>query len=145
MIKGQEAEVITLGNNRKCHVSGSLVWYTATLLVSRPDADRNADLFVSHLDDLRRCLRCLKRIDEICINARSHNCQKVWEYLQQRTYRLVLHFLHRSAPETSPIERIWWHRSWPSVTERSASGPPCARSSVRRPSNAAGSTSRAMC
>ncbi|MEZ6147788.1 MAG: hypothetical protein R3B91_20640 [Planctomycetaceae bacterium] len=60
MIKGQEAEVITLGNNRKCHVSGSLVWYTATLLRVAPDVDRNADLFVSHLDDLRRCVPLLE-------------------------------------------------------------------------------------
>lgn len=109
MIKGQQAEVVTPGNNRKCHVSGSLVWNTGTLLVSRPEARRNADLFLSHLDDLRRRLRCWKRIHVICDNARFHNCQKVWESLQQWRHRLVLHFLPKYAPETNPIERVWWH------------------------------------
>lgn len=109
MTKGQQAEVLTPGNNHKCHVSGSLVWNTGTLLVSQPEARRNADLFVSHLDDLRRRLRCWKRIHVICDNARFHDCRKVWEYLQQWGHRIVLHFLPRYAPETNPIERVWWH------------------------------------
>lgn len=109
MRKGQQAEVQTPGNNRKCHVSGSLVWKTGTLLVSQPEAKRNADLFVNHLDDLRRRLRCWKRIHVILDNARFHNCRKVWEYLDQWSHRIVLHFLPKYAPETNPIERVWWH------------------------------------
>lgn len=78
-------------------------------MVSQPEAKRNADLFVNHLDDLRRRLRCWKRIHVILDNARFHDCQKVWEYLQRWSHRIELHFLPKYAPETNPIERVWWH------------------------------------
>lgn len=109
MTKRQQADVVTPGSNLKYPVSGSLVWNTVTLLVNRPESRRNADLFLSHLDDLRRRLRCWKRIHVICDDARFHDCQKVWEYLQQWSHRLVLQFLPKYAPETNPIERVWWH------------------------------------
>ena len=109
MRKGQQAEVTTPGNNRKCHVSGSLVWKTRTLLVSQPEAKRNADLFMNHLDDLRRRLRCWKRIHVILDNARFHDCRKVWKYLARWSHRIQLHFLPKYAPEANPIERVWWH------------------------------------
>lgn len=109
MLRGRQAEVTTPGNNRKCHVCGSLVWSTGTLLVSQPEARRNADLFLAHLDDLRRRLRGWKRIHVICDNARFHDCRKVWEYLKTWGHRITLHFLPKYAPETNPIERVWWH------------------------------------
>lgn len=109
MLRGQQAEVVTPGNNRKCHVSGSLVWNTGTLLVSQPEAHRNTDLFLDHLDDLRRHLRCWKRIHVICDNASFHNSRRVREYLEEWGHRIALHFLPRYSPQTNPIERVWWH------------------------------------
>lgn len=109
MLKGQQAEITTPGNNRKCHVCGSLVWNTGTLLVSQPESRRNADLFLAHLDDLRHRLRSWKRIHVICDNARFHDCRKVWKYLDQWSHRITLQFLPKYAPETNPIERVWWH------------------------------------
>jgi transposase len=109
MLRGQQAEVVTPGNNRKCHLAGSLVWGTGTLLVSSPESRRNADLFLAHLDDLRARLRSWKRIHVICDNARFHDCRKVREYLERWGHRLTLHFLPKYAPETNPIERVWWH------------------------------------
>jgi transposase len=109
MPRGQQAEVRTPGNNDKRHLAGSLHWRTGTLLVSEPGRQRNAELFVAHLDDLRCRLRSYRRIHVICDNARFHDCRAVWDYLQQWGDRIVLHFLPKYAPETNPIERIWWH------------------------------------
>jgi putative transposase len=106
---GEQATVETPGNNVKRHVAGSLVWRTGTLLVSPPAKRRNADLFVAHLEDLRRRLRGFKRIHVICDNAPFHNCKQVRDYLERWGHRIVVHYLPKYAPETNPIERVWWH------------------------------------
>lgn len=109
MKKGQQAEVVTPGNNQKCHVAGSLVWGTGTLLVSRPCRRRNTAQFLAHLDDLRRRLRSCRKIHVICDNAKFHDSKKVKEYLQKWGHRIQIHFLPKYAPQTNPIERVWWH------------------------------------
>lgn len=109
MRRGGQAEVVTPGNNEKRHLAGSLHWRTGMLLLSEPGRQRNAALFVAHLDDLRRRLRSYRRIHVICDNARFHDCQAVWDYLKRWGDRIVLHFLPKYAPETNPIERVWWH------------------------------------
>jgi len=109
MRRGQQAEVVTPGNNEKRHVAGSLHWRTGTLLASPPGRQRNAQLFLAHLDDLRHRLRCYRRIHVICDNARFHDCRAVRDYLERWGDRIVLHFLPKYAPETNPIERVWWH------------------------------------
>jgi putative transposase len=109
MRRGQQAEVVTPGNNVKRYLAGSLHWRTGKLLVSEPGARRNAALFVQHLEDLRRRLRGYRRIHIICDNARFHDCHLVHEYLQRWGHRITLHFLPTYAPQTNPIERVWWH------------------------------------
>lgn len=109
MVKGRQAEVVTPGNNRKCYVAGSLVWSTGTLLVSDPQAQRNTKLFLTHLEDLRYRLRCWKTIHVICDNAAFHKSQAVHDYLTRHGERIRLHYLPAYAPETNPIERVWWH------------------------------------
>lgn len=105
---GQQAEVPTPGNNVKRHLAGSLVWRTGTLLVSAAGGRRNTDLFLGHLDDLRRRLRCYRVIHVICDNAPFHGGRRVREYLSRWGHRVKLHYLPKYAPETNPIERIWW-------------------------------------
>jgi putative transposase len=109
MVRGEQAEVITPGNNEKRHLAGSLHWRTGRLLLSAPSRSRNATLFVAHLDDLRRQLRGYRVIHVVCDNARFHDCRAVREFLERHPGRLVLHYLPKYAPETNPIERIWWH------------------------------------
>jgi transposase len=109
MPKGQQTAVETPGNNVKRHVAGSLVWRTGTLLVSPPGKRRNAKLFIAHLDDLRRRLRAYRKIHVIGDNAAFHHCRAIWEYLAKWGHRIELHFLPTYAPETNPIERVWWH------------------------------------
>jgi putative transposase len=109
MPRGEQSEVVTPGNNEKRHLAGSLHWRTGTLFISEPGRQRNAALFVAHLDDLRSRLRGYRRIHVICDNARFHDCRAVWDYLRQWGDRIVLHFLPKYAPEANPIERVWWH------------------------------------
>jgi transposase len=109
MRRGQQAEVVTPGNNVKRYLAGSLHWRTGKLLVSPPGTQRNAALFVAHLDDLRRRLRCYRHIHVICDNAKFHDCRLVWEFLARWGHRITIHFLPTYAPQTNPIERVWWH------------------------------------
>jgi len=111
MRRGQHGTVVTPGTNAKRDLSGSLNWRTGKLIVteSLPKEGRSAALFIRHLDDLRRRLLCYRKIHVICDNARSHKSRAVQQYLKQWDHRIVLHFLPTSAPDTNPIERIWWH------------------------------------
>jgi len=109
MVRGQQTEVVTPGNNVKRHLSGSLVWRTGTMIVSSPGTRRNTHLFLNHLDDLRRRLRGYRRIHVICDNAPFHTCRAVKKYLERWGHRISLHYLPKYAPETNPIERVWWH------------------------------------
>lgn len=108
MPRGQQAEVPTPGNNEKRHLAGSLVWRTGTLIVSPPGRRRNAELFVAHLDDLRCRMRSFRKIHVICDNATFHSSRLVREYLAEWGHRIELHYLPKYAPETNPIERVWW-------------------------------------
>lgn len=108
MVRGQQSEVSTPGNNQKRHIAGSLHWRTGLLVVSEPKARRNTQMFLEHLDDLRRRLRGYRRIHVICDNAAFHASCSVREYLRRFGERIALHFLPKYAPETNPIERIWW-------------------------------------
>jgi transposase len=109
MRRGHQAEVTTPGNNDKRHLAGSLHWRTGRLLLSAPGRRRNAALFVAHLEDLRCRLRAYRVIHVICDNARFHDCRLVRDYLARHGGRIVVHYLPKYAPETNPIERVWWH------------------------------------
>jgi putative transposase len=109
MRRGQQAEVETPGTNVKRHVAGSLHWRTGKLLVSPPGTRRNAKLFVEHLDDLRKRLRCYRCIHVVCDNATFHDCKAIDEFLARWGHRIQIHYLPKYAPQTNPIERVWWH------------------------------------
>lgn len=111
MVRGEQAEVVTPGNNEKRYLAGSLDWRTGRLTLTEGKArqGRNTELFLSHLDDLRRTYRCYRVIHVICDNAKPHYAKKVREYLAKHGGRVVVHFLPTYAPQTNPIERVWWH------------------------------------
>jgi transposase len=111
MRRGQQAEVVTPGDNEKRHVAGSQHWRTGAVILTpgAPGQGRNAALFVQHLEDLRCRLRRYRRIHVLCDNAKAHDCRKVTEYLARHGDRIVLHYLPKRAPECNPMERIWWH------------------------------------
>ena len=107
--KGQQITVPTPGNNIKRYVYGSLSWRTGRLFVSLACRRRNSEFFIQHLDDLRRQLRGYRHIHVICDNASFHSSRVVCEYLYRWRNRITIHFLPAYAPETNPIERVWWH------------------------------------
>lgn len=111
MEKGHQATVSTPGTNQKRYLAGSMHWRTGQLFVTE-GSSRNAELFCLHLDELRRRLRHYRKIHVICDNLKTHKpdqCRKVAEYLATWGDRIELHFLPTYAPETNPIERVWWH------------------------------------
>jgi transposase len=111
MPKGRQATVETPGTNQKRYLAGSINWRTGAL-VTTEGARRDGALFVQHLDDLRRRLRRYKVIHVICDNARFHQAaksRKVRDYLAAWGHRIKLHSLPTYAPETNPVERLWWH------------------------------------
>ena len=111
MLRGRQATVVTPGTNTKRYLAGSLNWRTGELILTE-GAKRNADLFLAHLDELRRRLRCYRVIHVICDNASFHTparCRKVKAYLEKWGHRVKLHFLPTYSPDTNPIERVWWH------------------------------------
>jgi putative transposase len=111
MERGEQAQVVTPGTNVKRYLSGSMSWRSGELVVSE-GAKRNAELFVRHMDDLRRTFRRYRRIHVICDNARFHTVagsRLVGEYLAEHGDRIVLHYLPSYSPQHNPIERVWWH------------------------------------
>jgi len=84
MRRGQQTEVVTPGVNTKRYLAGSMNWRTGEVSLSEPASQRNADLFLSHLDELRRRFRRYRRIHVICDNAAFHKperCKKVQRYM----------------------------------------------------------------
>jgi transposase len=113
MRKGEQAAVETPGDNDKRVLAGSLHWRTGRLIETwgGPKEGRTAALFCAHLDDLRRALRHYKVIHVICDNAFNHRPDKsraVKAYLAEWGHRVVVHYLPLYAPETNPIEEVWW-------------------------------------
>lgn len=72
MQRGEQAEVVTPGNNVKRYLSGSMSWRTGELVVTQ-GTRRNAELFVAHLEDLRRRFRYCRRIHVICDRRNAYH------------------------------------------------------------------------
>ena len=111
MKRGGQAEVVTPGTNVKRYLAGSMSWRTGELVVTQ-GARRDAELFVRHLDDLRRAFRRHRVIHVICDNARFHTAagsRLVRQYLAEHAGRVVLHYLPAYSPNDNPTERVWWH------------------------------------
>jgi putative transposase len=113
MPKGGQAAVETPGTNQKRYLAGSIHWRTGRVVLTegRPKEGRGAALFCRHLDDLRRAFRQYTVIHVICDNAGTHKPDKskvVRAHLEEWGHRVVLHYLPTYAPDTNPIERVWW-------------------------------------
>jgi transposase len=111
MPRGEQAEVVTPGNNVKRYLAGSVSWRSGELVVTT-GTRRNAELFVRHLDELRRRFRRYRVIHVICDNARFHTVRGsklVREFMKEHGDRIVLHYLPSYSPQDNPIERVWWH------------------------------------
>ena len=108
MRRGEQAEVVTPGDNEKRYLAGSLNWRNGKLILTE-GPKRNGQLFIEHLEELRCRFRCYRRIHVICDNAKFHDSRAVRAYLAGCGGRTELHWLPKYAPEANPIDRIWWH------------------------------------
>jgi putative transposase len=113
MVRGQQAAVETPGNNEKRYLAGSIHWRTGRVILTegKPKEGRSAALFLRHLDDLRRAFRHYKVIHVLCDNAGTHTAEGsklVRAYLKEWGHRVKVHYLPKYAPDTNPIERVWW-------------------------------------
>lgn len=113
MKRGHQSSIETPGTNEKRYLAGSIHWRTGRVILTggRPREGRSAALCLRHLDDLRRAFRHYKVIHVICDNARTHKPDKskaVKKYLAEWAGRVVLHYLPTYAPDTNPVERVWW-------------------------------------
>jgi putative transposase len=109
MRRGEQAEIVTPGQNQKNYLAGSLHWRTGSLLAPVTGPKRNATLVARHLEELCRRLRCYRRIHIIWDNAKIHDCAVVNQVLTKHAERLRVHFLPKYAPKCNPVERVWWH------------------------------------
>jgi transposase len=109
MRRGQQAEVVTPGDNEKNYLAGSLHWRTGALIAPVVGPNRNGALVAEHLEELCRRLRRYKVIHVIWDSAKIHLCAAVQKVLAAHPGRLVLHQLPKYAPECNPVERVWWH------------------------------------
>jgi putative transposase len=113
MKRGEQAAVETPGSNEKRYLAGSIHWRTGRVILTegKPREGRSAALFLRHLDDLRRAFRHYKVIHVLCDNAGTHTAEGsklVRAYLKAWGQRVKVHYLPKYAPDTNPIERVWW-------------------------------------
>src|SRR5438477_385224 len=111
MARGRQAAVPTPGDSAKGHVAGSMDWRSGQMTTT-VGARRDAGLFLAHLDELRRRYGGYRKVHVNCDNASFHRpdrCKQVAAYLEKWGERIELHFLPKYAPETNPVERVWWH------------------------------------
>jgi transposase len=103
----QQAKIPTPGTNQKHYVAGSIHWRTGQVFVTA-GPKRNGELFLAHLDELRRRLRRYRKIHVICDNAKFHGSEAVQVYLWEHRERIELEMLPAYSPDANPMERVWW-------------------------------------
>src|SRR6476646_8530139 len=72
---------------------------------------RSATPFCRHLDDLRRAFGHYEVIHFLCDNAGTHTAEGsklVRQYPQEWGHRVRVHHPPKDAPDTNPVERVWW-------------------------------------
>jgi transposase len=113
MRRGEQAAVETPGTNEKRYLAGSIHWRTGRVFLTegKPKEGRSVALFLRHVDDLRRAFRHYRVIHVVCDNARTHTAERskaVRAYLEEWGERVKVYYLPKYAPDTNPIERVWW-------------------------------------
>ena len=81
MVRGQQAEVATPGNNDKRHLAGSLHWRTGRLLLSSPGHTAQRPTLPGPPGRPARQLAVYRVIHVVCDNAKFHNCRAVQAFL----------------------------------------------------------------
>lgn len=107
MLRGQQKEVLTPGQNVKRYVAGALNAHTGRLTwVEAPR--KTSSLFVSLVDQLvKRAYSRAERIHLVLDNFRIHSSRAVEAARKRWGDRVVFHFLPPYCPDENRIERVW--------------------------------------
>lgn len=106
MVRGQQKEVVTPGNNVKRYLAGALDVRTGLLTWAEGERKASA-LFIVLLGRLRADYPGATVIHVILDNYRIHDSKITQAALQGFGGRIVLHFLPLYSPKENRIERVW--------------------------------------
>ena len=107
MLRGQQKEVLTPGQNQKRYMAGSLNALTGELVYVEYER-KNSALFVLMLGELMNRYPEAERIHVVLDNYSIHHTQLVQECLATELgQRFSLHFLPPYCPDHNRIERVW--------------------------------------
>lgn len=106
MVRGQQKEVVTPGQNVKRYLAGALDVRTGILLWVEGER-KNSLLFMDLLNLLRECCPQAPVIHLVLDNYRIHDSKIVQAALQGFGGRIKLHFLPPYCPNHNKIERVW--------------------------------------
>jgi transposase len=106
MVRGQQKEVVTPGQNVKRYLAGALDVRTG-LLTWVEGERKNSALFIALLERLVSCHPKAPVIHVILDNYRIHDSKITQAALAQYGGRVRLHFLPPYCPNDNRIERIW--------------------------------------
>lgn len=104
--KGQQATVVTPGNNQKRFVAGALDHRTGQISWVTGERKRS-QLFIDLVEKLVAIYPEARRIHIVCDNYIIHKSKITQKALAKYGERVVLHFLPTYSPEHNPIERLW--------------------------------------
>lgn len=107
MVKGQQKEVLTPGQNEKRYLAGALNPKTGELIWAEGDR-KNTLLFIELLWMLHQRYPNAKKIHVILDNYSIHSTEEVAKTLASEAgQRFTLHFLPPYCPDHNKIERTW--------------------------------------
>jgi transposase len=106
MVRGQQKEVVTPGQNVKRYLAGA--WDIRTGMLSWVEGERKCStLFIALLDQLIAHNPHAKVIHVILDNYRIHDSKITQAALRSYGGRIRLHFLPPYCPNENRIERVW--------------------------------------
>jgi transposase len=106
MVKGQQKEVVTPGQNQKRYLAGALDVRSGHITWVEGER-KNSALFIALLDSLAR-LHCKSRVIHVILdNYRIHDSKITQAALRNYQGRIQLHFLPPYCPNHNKIERVW--------------------------------------
>lgn len=108
MMRGEQKQVITPGQNIKRHLAGALEPESGRLLRVRGERKDSA-LFCTLLREIVRTWRSCRRIHLILDNYSAHKSRATQECLAGLGGKVRLHFLPPYCPRANKIELVWLH------------------------------------
>lgn len=106
MVRGQQKEVLTPGQNQKRYLAGAMNAVTGEL-ISVEGSHKNSALFIDLLGKLACVYAHAKVIHVILDNYRIHHSRITQMVLASAHGKIVLHFLPPYCPNENKIERLW--------------------------------------